>query len=564
MNPFANATIYGYKPEDIINFLINTNPKMAKKIKNAFALGYGADEIVNFLGNSFDGSSKKKDKGYTTYEQALKTMDTAKPESIKQRLAQKEAKEESMLDTVLDPNRMLSAGAGAAIGGLTGGVGGALGGALGGAVSYSDLQKRHREHIESGGNLSFNDFVKSLMKGASAAAGASQLPNILSGLASGFSSPTEQEEPLKSQAPQAPQATNEDFKNSYDIIKASGFEKIFNSFANVSDSPEYLKKILAQQFGDNFYAKINNLSDKGAERVIEEAYNYLKSNPQAPQEASKEAVPTEKAVEEAALEEMRQPTGVTVQPKTVDEGHPELVNYIKDIGKIDLGQGGQILNPQEIKAIKSSNVRYADYDADNKKLQVLFYPSSEKKQYGDIYEYENVPFEDVKAMMKGTGNAKTTGSNSMRAWFTGKNPSVGHAFDKFVKKKNDKGDYVYPVKRISEEYVKDKDLLKVRDADRVHKTIQYVEAFENITLKAQAGQRREGLQLLDKALKDLPNEVLDDMIFKITKSISQEKKEAKEKGKSVRYKGGKEKEIERRVYKETEEYKKKRSKNASQ
>ena len=180
MNPFVNAKILGKSAEEVLNFLKNWNPKMADKIKQAFALGYTADEVMDYLGNGFDTAQDKTPKGERPqYEKALGIMGENKPESVKQARAERE---KDVLSDVLDPNRMMAAAGGAGIGMLTGGPAGAIAGGIGGAVGYEDLAKRYQEHVQQGGNLSLNDFLKSAMKGVSAASVASQAPKVLAAL----------------------------------------------------------------------------------------------------------------------------------------------------------------------------------------------------------------------------------------------------------------------------------------------------------------------------------------------------------------------------------------------
>jgi hypothetical protein len=260
-------------------------------------------------------------------------------------------------------------------------------------------------------------------------------------------------------------------------------------------------------------------------------------------------IPTESEVENAALVELGQAPGVVaedVKPLYKGSGHPELQKYIAGLGKIDTGPRKDLSkSAKELKALKSSNVRYADYDEKEQKLQVLFAGHGGKA--GQIYEYFDVPREDVEAMMKGSGTAVTTGANSFRAWFGGKNPSIGRAFGDFIKKKDENGDAVYPYRQISEKYVKDEDLLKVRGADKIHATTRYVEAFDDLVLKSQAKTRAEGLKMVSETLQELPDDLLETMIFEVTKNIGKEVKEAKSQGKQKRYKGGRESEIKKRV-----------------
>ena len=343
---------------------------------------------------------------------------------------------------------------------------------------------------------------------------------------------------------------------------------------------------LEKLYGKRWLKELEREHNRPAREIIEQAWEFVRTPKEgAPQEGAEAATPiipqeiAEKVVEppkpqvegisgkkrtateisremgigyaEAAKirDEENQEKKISSQETDLKKGkgHPDLQKYIASIGKINTGPRGKLTkDAKQLQALKSSNVRYADYDPKDEKLQVLFAPSGKSKS-GEIYEYFDVPRKDVEKMMEGSGTAVTTGANHFRAWFGGKNPSIGRAFHDFIKKKDDKGDAVYPYRKISEKYVKDDDLIKIRGADTVFKTTQYVEAFEDLTLKSQAKTRAEGLKIVSDALRELPDKLLEEMIFDVTKNVSKEVKQARSKGKSKRFKGGKEAEIRRRV-----------------
>lgn len=545
MNPFANAKLLGKSADEVVSFLSQWNPKLADKIKQALALGYSADEVMNFLGQGFDSSNPKKDRNAVPqYERALRIMGERKPEAVKQARAERER---DVLSDLLDPNRMLAAAGGAGAGFLAGGPVGAVAGGLGGLSGYGDLLKRYQQHVEQGGSLSLSDWLKSIMKGVGTGAAASQAPRLLAAIQAGGLGGEEQPQTVEEvaeeiKAPAAPpEAAGVGPEESFKILQAKGAGNVFESIAGQVESAGQMHLALQKLYGKQWLKDIETEHKRPASEIIEQAWEFVK----AKQPVSEKAPPTQDIQAQAAAEmPVEQPD---VKPLYTGKGHPELQKYIASIGKIDTGPRKNLSkDAKELRALKSSNVRYADYDPEEQKLQVLFAPSGAKKA-GEIYEYFDVPREDVEEMMKGSGTAVTTGANQFRAWFGGKNPSIGRAFHDFIKKKDAAGDAVYPYRKISEKYVKDEDLLKVRGADTVFKTTQYVEAFEDLVLKSQAKTRAEGLKIASEALKDLPDNMLEQMIFEVTKNVSGEMKEARAKGKQKRFKGGKEKEIRRRI-----------------
>jgi len=545
MNPFASAKLIGKNANEVVNFLSQWNPEMGKRIKQALALGYTADEVVNFLGNTFDTSNPKKEKdALPQYERALRIMGERKPEAVKQARAERER---DVISDVLDPNRLIAGAAGAGLGALTGGPAGAVAGGIGGVAGYGDLLQRYRKHVEQGGQMSLADWIKSILKGAGVGAAASQAPKIASAIqgmmGQGQEEPQAQPEQAAPQEvpPPAPSpVSGKTPEESFQIIEAKGAGDLFKQLAEQIESPGQMLLALQKLYGSKFTKDIETEHNRPAREIIEEAFNFVKGSSAQDTATTPETLATT-------------PETLVTTPElgfdaSAGVGHPDLQNYIAEIGKIDTGERPKELkrDVKELQALKSSNVRYADYDPESQKLQVLFAPSGKNKA-GEIYEYFDVPREDVETMMKGSGTAVTTGSNMFRAWFGGKNPSIGRAFHDFIKQKDAKGDAVYPYRKISEQYVNDKDLLKVRGADTVFKTAQYVEAFEDLVLKSQAKTRSEGLKLASSALKELPDDLLEQMVFEVTKAISKETKTSKAAGKTKRYKGGKEKEIQRRV-----------------
>jgi len=582
MNPFDVAKAAGYTPEKILSYFAKAIPGFDGKMSQAMASGYSVDQVLNFLQKQFSGA--KVDRRVQRQLQPVFQGEA----SFGNRGTLPEKKE---LNTEIGA---LAGGAtGAVVGGLAGGIPGAISGASAGSSAMSDLLKKYEAHKREGGSLSMGDFIKAAIKGGAAGVAALKAPEVLAALqASGSKEELPKEEQgvnvqaqsttaLQPESPVELQGMGPE--DSFKIMEVEGKGQVLKNLAPQL-SPEDMIGVLKKQMGPRAFKALGDKHGTPTEELVTQAWEFVRASGQpAPGQQQgtplPSSPPTEESIEADTLQEMAGgPGGQSgqsairesveesvsrsvnrdVKPIYKGSGHPELQKYIASIGQIDTEGKAKPVSAKEIKGIQSSNVRYADYDKDTKKLQVLFYPSGKNKTHGDIYEYEDVPFDDVEKMMAGSGNAKTSGANSFRAWFIGKNPSVGHAFDKFIKKKNDQGDPVYPVKKISEQYVNDEELLKVRGADTVHKAIQYIDAFEDLTLKAQAGQRGEGMKQMDASLKELPEGLLEKFIFAVTKEMSGEIKEAEKKGKSKRYKGGRENVIKQRVADKVDEARKRK------
>ena len=551
MNPFSFARSAGYKPDDILSYFAKAIPGFEGKISQAAAAGYTTEQVLEFLQKQFSGAkvNPKVQKQLDPYFQEEGIF----------------GKKGALPDRPQGMEGELATLGGAAAGGLAGaalgGPAGAVQGAVAGATSVGDVLKSYDKHTAEGGRLGLADFLKAAAKGVGSAAVAQGIYGMLSQLGEGDAQEGQEiapEDVPPGDAPLIEEPTTIDVtpepgmgqEQAQEVLSQAGLlERLQNIAGNnppaalAATARAILGKGRVGAFEKNFGASVEDIVTAAfpeKEQAQPEVEVPVVEQPEEPLTLSAET-PTITAETPIVSEEPKK------KAKKADRGHPELQKYISEIGKINTGPRGNLSkDAKELQALKSSNVRYADYDAEDQKLQVLFAPSGTSKS-GQIYEYFDVPKGDVEKMMEGSGTAVTTGANSFRAWFGGKNPSIGRAFHDFIKKKDDAGDSVYPYRKISESYVKDKDLLKVRGADTVFKTTQYVDAFEDLVLKSQSKTRAEGLKLVSDTLKEIPDNILSEMIFEVTKAVSGEVKQAKGKGKQKRYKGGREKEIQSRV-----------------
>lgn len=86
--------------------------------------------------------------------------------------------------------------------------------------------------------------------------------------------------------------------------------------------------------------------------------------------------------------------------------------------------------------LNSSTIFGTNYDANSGKMKVRF-------QGGGEYIYSGVPANIYRAFIDGQHSATTNGQNAFGRWWEGKNPSIGSAFNAYIKKGN------FPFQKIS-------------------------------------------------------------------------------------------------------------------
>jgi len=79
--------------------------------------------------------------------------------------------------------------------------------------------------------------------------------------------------------------------------------------------------------------------------------------------------------------------------------------------------------------LQSSNIWGALYDKKTGKMKVRF-------QGGSEYEYDGIPANIYNAFIHGNASARTDGENQYGKWWRQKNPSLGAAFNQYIKEGN--------------------------------------------------------------------------------------------------------------------------------
>jgi KTSC domain len=76
--------------------------------------------------------------------------------------------------------------------------------------------------------------------------------------------------------------------------------------------------------------------------------------------------------------------------------------------------------------LQSSNIWGALYDQNSGRMRVRF-------QGGSEYEYDGIPANIFRAFISGNAAARTRGQNQYGVWWPNKNPSLGAAFNQYVR-----------------------------------------------------------------------------------------------------------------------------------
>ena len=152
-----------------------------------------------------------------------------------------------------------------------------------------------------------------------------------------------------------------------------------------------------------------------------------------------------------------------------------------------------------IDPLKSSNVRYLSYDPKTKHLDVLF-------DGGKAWRYVNVDDKVIHDITKGATTV-SSGESALRAFFAGKEGSKGAAFDQIIKKGGVLGGQLDP------NFVKDKSLFDIMNADRISKASKLARPFYEIIEKAKIKQKLPVFKEFYEDVKDLDDEAFSDLVF---------------------------------------------------
>jgi len=521
MNPFNVASMVGNNAHEILNFAAKAIPGFEDKIKYALATGYTAEEVVKFLQGAFN--NKKELKSY---------VDKTKNKPLGNQLAKMGTQGEQQeyariknkrLESYLDPDKILGTAVGAGIGALAGGPMGAIAGGVGAAASYDDILKKYEEHVNQGGQVPLTEYLKSLAKGAVKGAGAAGMAATAKQMLEAFQqapqaegeAPQEpsqpQEEALQPEQPQeAPQmegmevqeqvvTSPQDAEASYKAIVDRGMEGIVKQVAP-QIPPQQVKSALVRLYGANRIKEIEKERGRPFEKVVEEYMQYQQQEPQAPvQEQQTQGIEEIQSIQEQEPQEMQRNISRQENPK--GWSFQELLGEQQQEGK---GLKGKA-RPFE-SSLKSGNLSAATFDEDTGNMRVVF-RSREGRKGGDVYEYENLDLDTFNKMTGGAAKPITEGSNKFGVWFNTKNPSIGAAFDKYIKKNKEQ----FPYKKVEPKGWSLEES-KIVEADRAHLASELFEPFAKKRLEGRQKARAQGLKDIVPALKNMDDDFLFDVV----------------------------------------------------
>lgn len=513
--PFTASTLLGYKPDEIIKFLVKNVPGLDKKIEKALAVGYTTDQILDFLKKQGD-SPKSRKKYEEQYSRPFTDEAGRLTETQRQEKGRKAARKQDFLSETLDPKRLLSAGIGAGVGYATGGPVGAVTGAMGGSEAYDDIIRRYEQHKAEGGSLGLKDFLGSIAKGGAKAAGATALVNTAQDFLKTIGEAPKEEGDQEQDAPTPQQVGSEDVteekevivpeglqaqaidpmeaKASYEVLQKSGIGGILERIQQELSPMEALK-LTRKMFGDQSIKDIERERKKPFEQVYEEFRQYQ------PQE-SKASVQEQQAesIEEVQGAEKEQPK-ISRQENPKGWSFQELLGEQQKEGKELKGKA----RPFE-SSLKSGNLSAATFDEDTGNMRVVF-RSREGRKGGDVYEYENLDLDTFNKMTGGAAKPITEGSNKFGVWFNTKNPSIGAAFDKYIKKNKEQ----FPYKKVEPKGWSLEES-KIVEADRAHLASELFEPFAKKRLEGRQKARAQGLKNIVPALKNMDDDFLFDVV----------------------------------------------------
>lgn len=531
MSAFINAAKAGYTADEILKHLIQSNPKLGKRIQQAMGAGYTAEQIAKHL-------TQRTSKGEMPSMSSLeKVFDT---NVVRQQRAKRKR---GAIEKMLDPNKLLSIAGGALLGGAVGGPAGAIAGGVGAGTTYMDLLNSYEDHIAQGGTMGFTDFVRAFAKGGLAGAGAYGAARAMGvGGAAAQQTQGQQSQPENMQAGEVIDVTPEDEEEvigeSQELAKPENVAQ-----AEPTSVPDVIPKDVAREMLNKYglLSILDNVIDKTHQKLLGVARavmspqaikdmekasglpvdEIIRSAYQEDEQAPEGQLPEEQPPQEVEAAEPHQPTEQAQEPqlRPVDEQTQNaIMGTFAQAGIAKPGSPKKARRFDPVQAIPSSTIRSLHYNAKDKYAQALF-------QDGSIYEYFNVPEEDLNEVRGGNAIVKGEGENAFRIYYPGKDPSVGAAFDRFIKK----GGYDY--NKITDDQARSKHMLAVKKSDRIHKAADTADTFSEIFERAKTKQQAIKVKEISDVAASLDDELLEQYILEARLAYRKLSKEAQKQGK---------------------------------
>jgi len=485
MNPFDFAQSLGFDKNQIVEFLKKANPSISQGLTQALQAGYTTDQVFQFLSKSLPGKVDKK-MAKRAFGGVTEADVMRQPENVPRQEGGTAAP-------------LIGGLVGAGVGLATGGVPGAVLGGMAGYNELNKLTKSYEDHIQSGGSIPFLDFVTKLAGGATLAGVAGAQAKKLQGAASEY---------LKSAKPQEEQVTPPPPPQDTRAYAERAMENV--DYQNLSK--EQQKRIKTLHFG------LNKLEERGLPFESKSVQNVLKKidsivSGEGLPVREQETMRFEKEYEkqpEIEVPEVKTPKQEKIKPLS-GEGDESLI--------ADAFHG--IFEPKDIEpykpekqrkiaplktALKSSNVRGATFDEESGKMRIVF-GSKEGRKGGTVYEYENMDKETFEKMTGGKSRPITEGSNKFGIWFSKKDPSIGAAFSKFIRKSPED----FPFKQI-EKNAYNVDEKQIVESDRAFIASDLFAPFQKQRQRGRSVVEAKALKDMVPQVKDMDNDFVADMV----------------------------------------------------
>jgi len=554
------AISYGYQAKDILDMLGQTSPEFKGKIQEALKYGYTPAVILRDIATMFQnpkGEKTAKALGINPkYTRNLAFSEDLDPAYTIQEQMKGDAGT-GFQDTI---GQMAGAGIGAGIGLAMGGPAGAIGGAAAGSDMYQQLVDRYRKSKEEGKALSFADFVKSLAiassKGTAVGFSTKFLMDVLNKLSKG-ESPEEQGAPQEGQGKPSdvkegfgvPTPEDEKPFSAYDYFKGKGVDNIISQFAGKM-SPQEGRKAFRKLFGNTYVKDVERELKMPFEKAIGMAFDEVSGSMQKPEphgifakyqgltEPQMNRIRTiekqidtlrQKGVKEDSqrIRKLKERRDQIAQGKGMSMLDEERMRFEKGYGPMETTKAskmkeifqGNIPKGEEIgeiqksikpleNSLKSSNVLGAFFNKDTGKLRTVF-------GNGEIYEYDNISFDELNKVTGGNVRPVTEGENEFGIWFQDKKKSVGAAFNQYIKKKAEE----FPYRKLEKSEYRPKEE-QLRTANRTFLASGIFEPFKTQRKKGRQMEKGKILRDIEPSLKNMDDEFLQDVVAYLEDKLS--------------------------------------------
>ena len=575
MNPFDFAKKFGYTTKDILSYLSRQMPGLGPKINQSRTLGYTDSGILNYLGNQFKGAEVSPDmqRRYPDSLLAIGPRGYEGPDKA------------TMGGAAPVIGGLAGAAIGGLVGGPAGAVQGAAAGAAGltdilqsydkhvstgGSLGLGDFLKAAAKAV---GSAALARSLSGLAASVAPDIAEGEIIDITGsarpegsppgGLIGGPGQPPPSGGPVAPTgggAPPIPQGSGGQGMSGGQAINALAGLGVLGAVQTLANQlqPSEIAGALANMGGGGklkgVEAQLGEPLDLIIAKAIQEIGNIEAQSQQQPEQQSDSVpVPTPQQSEQlpAAAE---QPGAILSEPTTlplVENESPEatidksgltlipekqyndITPYIftaeevqEDPGKFEIDSIlSQVLpipeskkikgKARQIKPLSSTKVLSSYYRAgaegENGTMQSLF-------SDGSIYEYENVPQENWNNFKNAIGVAKTTGHGALRVHHSNRGDSLGRAHKDWIEDEK----HGIPGKRISDDKAMNRNMLAVKRADKVMKSLNTFDNFAHIIETAMANNEINAphvLEALEEAGAELSQQELRDLIYDINIEI---------------------------------------------